>query len=463
MLRIGGQRIPTKILVLVVSEAVLIICGLAMATWLRFLSSHWEYAGGHTVMRFLVVVFICILALYFNDLYDLQSMNSKARLFVALLQALGIACIALSLIYYIAPDLSLGRGIAALAVPTIVSLVFAWRWLLEIEGFFFLRSPDKVLIVGTGLTGIELTREICARPELNLKVLGFLDEKGENIGMSLVNPGIVGGISDLADYVKAKGINRVVMSLREKRGLMPYSELLRLKFAGVSVEDAHTVFERISGRIPLERLSPSWLIFSDGFSKSRLLLATKRGIDIIASLVGILLTLPIMAAVALAILLESGKPIFFRQNRVGLNGEVFQILKFRSMRHDSEKGGPSWATEGDSRITPVGGVIRKYRFDELPQFFNILHGEMSLVGPRPEQPYFCEMLHEQLPFFAQRHTVRPGVTGWAQVKYQYGSTVEDAKRKLELDLFYIKHLAVSLDLAIIFETIKVVLLGKGAK
>jgi len=463
MLKIGGQRIPTKILVLVVSEALLIIFGLAFATWLRFLSSHWEYAGGHTIARFLVVVLICILALYFNDLYDLQSMNSKARLFVALLQALGIACIALSLIYYTAPDLSLGRGIAALAVPTIVSLVFAWRWVLEIEGFFFLRSPDRVLIVGTGPTGIELTREICARPELNLKVLGFLDEKGENIGMSLVNPGIVGGMNDLAAFVKEKGINRVVMSLKEKRGMMPYSELLRLKFAGVSVEDAHTVFERISGRIPLERLSPSWLIFSDGFSKSRLLLATKRAIDIIASLIGILLTLPIMGAVALAILLESGKPILFRQKRVGLNGEVFEILKFRSMRQDSEQGGPSWAADKDSRITRVGGFIRKYRFDELPQFFNILHGEMSLVGPRPEQPYFCEMLESQLPFFAQRHTVRPGVTGWAQVKYQYGSTVEDAKRKLELDLFYIKHLAVSLDLAIIFETIKVVLLGKGAK
>jgi sugar transferase (PEP-CTERM system associated) len=254
-----------------------------------------------------------------------------------------------------------------------------------------------------------------------------------------------------------------VMSLKEKRGLMPYSELLRLKFSGVSVEDAHTVFERISGRIPLERLSPSWLIFSDGFSKSRFLLATKRAIDIVASLVGILLTLPIMGAVALAILIESGRPVLFRQKRVGVNGEVFQIMKFRSMWQDSEKGGPSWAADGDSRITPVGNIIRKYRFDELPQFFNILHGEMSLVGPRPEQPYFCELLEEQLPFFAQRHTVRPGVTGWAQVKYQYGSSVEDAKRKLELDLFYIKHLSVSLDLAIIFETIKVVLLGKGAK
>lgn len=463
MFKIGGQKIPTKILVLLISEGLLIMLGLAAATWMRFLSVHLEYAGTHTVARFMVVVFVCILALYYNDLYDLQSMNSKARLLVALLQALGVACIALAVIYYIAPNLSLGRGIAALSVPTIVSLVFSWRWLLESKGFFFLRSPERLLILGTGSTGIDLTREICSRPDLNLKVLGFLDEKGENIGKSLVNPGIVGGLDDLETLVRQRNVDRVVMSLKEKRGLMPYRELLRLRFAGVVVEDAHTVFERISGRIALERLSPSWLIFSDGFRKSGFVLAIKRGIDVMASLVGIALSLPVMALVAVAILVETGRPVLFRQKRVGLNGELIEILKFRSMRQDSEKGGPSWAADGDSRITRVGAFIRKYRLDELPQFFNILEGEMSLVGPRPEQPYFCEMLEAQVPFFAHRHTVRPGVTGWAQIKYQYGASIEDAKRKLELDLFYIKHLSVSLDLAIIFETVKVILLGKGAK
>src|SRR6185437_7555728 len=290
--------VPTKTLVLLMSESLLIVLGLALATAMRFASSRWEYAGGNPVVRFLIVVLMCEFALYYNDLYDVEVMKSRARLLIGLLQALGVACIGLAMIYYIAPGISLGRGIAAFAIPTIMTLIFGWRVLLDSKGFFFLRSPERVLIVGTGATGIALTREICSRPDLNLKVLGFLDEKGENIGMSLVNPGIVGGISDLADFVKAKGINRVVMSLKEKRGLMPYSELLRLKFAGVSVEDAHTVFERISGRIPLERLSPSWLIFSDGFSKSRFLLATKRAIDIVASLVGILLTLPIMGAVA---------------------------------------------------------------------------------------------------------------------------------------------------------------------
>jgi exopolysaccharide biosynthesis polyprenyl glycosylphosphotransferase len=185
--------------------------------------------------------------------------------------------------------------------------------------------------------------------------------------------------------------------------------------------------------------------------------------DIAAALVAITLTLPIMAFVAAAILIESGAPVLFRQKRVGLDGQQFEILKFRSMRQDAEKSGPSWAADCDNRITRVGAFIRKYRLDELPQFFNILHGSMSLVGPRPEQPYFCEMLESNLDFFSQRHTVRPGITGWAQIKYQYGSTVEDAKRKLELDLFYIKHLSISLDVVIVFETVKVIFLGKGAK
>jgi sugar transferase (PEP-CTERM system associated) len=463
MLKIGGQRVPTKTLVLLASESLLIILGLALATTVRFASSRWEYAGGHTIARFFIVVLMCEFALYYNDFYDIEVMKSRAKLIIGLLQALGIACIGLALVYYLAPGVSLGRGIAALAVPTIMTFIFAWRLLLDAKGFFFLRSPERVLIVGTGSTGISLTREICDRPDLHLKVLGFLDEKGENIGMSLVNPGIIGGLGELETLVREKNIDRVVLSLKEQRGRMPYRELLRLKFAGVIVEDAHTVFERISGRIALEKLSPSWLIFNDGFRKSNFLRAAKRTVDIIAAVVAITLALPIMALVAVAILIESGRPVLFRQQRVGLNGENFEILKFRSMRQDAEKGGPSWATDGDNRITRVGAFIRKYRFDELPQFFNILNGTMSLVGPRPEQPYFCEMLETSLDFFAQRHTVRPGVTGWAQIKYQYGSTVEDAKRKLELDLFYIKHLSISLDVAIIFETVKVILLGKGAK
>ncbi len=463
MLKIGGQKIPTSTVMLLISESFLIALGLGLATGLRFMSSRWDYAGEHTVPRFMVVVLICVLALYYNDLYDLQVTNSRARLLTGLLQALGAASIALALLYYLAPGLSLGRGIAALALPTIVTLIFGWRMLLNSKGVLALRRPERLLVVGTGPTGITLTREICSRPELNLKVLGFLDEKGEDIGKRLVNPGIIGGVNELEKLVKSENVNCVVLSLAEQRGLMPYPVLLRLKFAGVAVEDAHTMFERISGRIALERLPPSWLIFSDGFKKSGLLFAAKRLMDVAGAALATVITLPVMGAVAAAILLESGRPVLFRQQRTGLGGVPFAILKFRSMRQGSEKAGPSWAADGDRRVTRVGAVIRKYRLDELPQFFNILRGEMSLVGPRPEQPYFCDLLEASLPLFAQRHTVRPGLTGWAQIKYRYGASIEDAKRKLELDLFYIKHLSIALDLAVIFETVKVILLGKGAK
>jgi FlaA1/EpsC-like NDP-sugar epimerase len=276
MLKIGGQRIPIKTLVLLTSESLLIIFGLALATTMRFASSRWEYAGANTIARFVIVVLMCGFALYYNDLYDIEVIKSRARLLIGLLQALGVACMGLALLYHLVPGASLGRGIAALAVPTIMTFIFAWRVLLDNKGFFFLPMPERVLIVGTGSTGISLTREICSRPDLNLKVLGFLDEKGENIGMPLVNPGIIGGLVDLEALVREKNIDRVVLSLKEQRGHMPYRELLRLKFAGVTVEDAHTVFERISGRIALERLSPSWLIFHDGFGKSKFLLAAKR-------------------------------------------------------------------------------------------------------------------------------------------------------------------------------------------
>jgi sugar transferase (PEP-CTERM system associated) len=324
-------------------------------------------------------------------------------------------------------------------------------------------ASERMLIMGTGPTGISLTRDILARPELKLKVVGFLDEKGENIGKSLVNPGIIGATADVEAIVQRENIDHVVLSLRERRGYMPVRQLLHLKFAGVRVEDAHSYFERITGRIVLEYLSPSWLILSDGFRKSVALVRSKRIIDIVLSLAALTLCLPIFLIVAIAIWLESGSPILFRQERTGFAGRPFRILKFRSMYNDAEKEGPQWAAKDDGRITRVGRKIRKYRVDELPQVINVLRGEMSLVGPRPERPEFVSMLEEQIPYYGLRHSVRPGITGWAQVKYQYGGSIDEAKTKLEYDLFYIKHLSIMLDFATIFETAKVMISGRGAK
>jgi len=465
MLRIGGQRIPSQTLLLVVSDAVLVALGLLVGVFLRFLD--FSLAGdylhrSHTFGRFTLVVIICGLSLYFYDLYSPSVLNRRVELFVRILQALGTACLGLAILYYFDPDRSLGRGIAVLAAPSILILTLGWRLYLSATGWL-LRDPERVLLVGTGQAGISLVREVVARPELHMRVVGFLDEKGENIGKSLVNPGIIGAVSDVETIARQQHIDRVILSLAERRGKTPVPGLLQLKFAGVAVEDAHSFHERTSGRIPLEHLAPSWLILSEGFSKSPVLLACKRGVDLIASTIALILALPVMGLIALAILIESGRPILFRQQRTGLLGRSFEILKFRSMYQNAEANGPVWAVDDDRRITRVGRIIRKFRVDELPQLFNVFRGEMSLVGPRPERPVFCQMLEQQIPYYALRHSVRPGITGWAQIKYQYGASVEETKTKLEYDLFYVKHISILLDLAVLFETMKVVIYGRGAR
>jgi sugar transferase (PEP-CTERM system associated) len=465
MLKIGGQKIPATTVVLVVSDASLVIVGLLLAIVVRLHDAHFTLAYlklSDMPLRFGWVLLTCGVALYYNDLYASQVVNRRSELFVHLLQAVGTAWVILAILYYIVPDHSFGRGIAALAAPTILVLLLSWRLIL-LETHFLLPRAQRVLVVGTGPVGISLVREIIRRPELQLKVVGFLDEKGENIGKSLVNPGIIGAASDLEEITAREKIDRIVLSLKERRGQTPVRELLHLKFAGVTIEDAHSVSEQIDGRISLEHLSPSWMILSEGFRKSPWLLAAKRAQDILASLFLLIVTLPVMLLVALAIWVESGGPIFFRQERTGLAGRTFEILKFRSMNQDAEKQGPKWATDGDNRVTRVGGFIRKFRLDELPQVMNVLRGEMSFVGPRPERPIFCRMLEEETPFYILRNSVRPGITGWAQVKYEYGASIEQAKTKLEYDLFYIKHLSLTLDLAILFETAKVVLWRRGAK
>jgi sugar transferase (PEP-CTERM system associated) len=467
MLKIGGQRVPTPLLFLLAIDCILIGIGLVIAASVRFSIHNYGSAilylsSWQTSFRFFLIILVCEVSLYFHDLYDFPLITSLSEVLIRLLQAFGVACVALAVCYFISPDIGLGRGSAALAAPLIVGLTFGWRilWLRHCQE---LGSTERMLILGTGSAGIQLTRDILSRPELRVRVLGFLDEKGENIGKSLVNPGIIGGAMDMESIVRDQGITRIVISLADRRGHMPVRQLLHLKFAGVRIEEAHSVLERMTGRIVLENLSPSWLILSEGFGKSILVIWAKRGLDVLVSLAALLLCLPLFALVAIATWLESGSPILFRQERTGLRGRPFNMLKFRSMHNDAEKEGPRWAAAADSRITRVGRWIRKYRIDELPQVINVLRGEMSIVGPRPERPHFVAMLEDQISFYGLRHSVRPGITGWAQVRYQYGASVEETKTKLEYDLFYIKHLSIMLDLVILFETLKVILSGRGAK
>jgi sugar transferase (PEP-CTERM system associated) len=463
MPRIGGQTVPKRLLLLVLVDSVSIAIALSAAMYFRSSEAGWAVDFNFlTLARFALVIVVCELTLYFNDLYVFEVVRRRSTLTTHLVNALGITCLILAVLYYVAPSLQLGRGITLFAAPMILALILSWRLSLHASGLLA-RGSERVLIVGTANTGVTLAREILAHPEYNLRVIGFLDERRDNLGQTIADCAILGSVSQLEEVAAREKINHVVISLADRRGTTPARALMRLKFSGVQVDDAHSLFERLLGTIVVDNLSPSWLILSDGFRKSSILMAGKRILDLFFAALLLLLLSPIILLAALAIYLDSGVPILFRQTRVGQGGRPFEILKFRSMRADAEASGPQWAANSDARVTRVGKFLRTYRLDEIPQLFNVLRGDMSLVGPRPERPEFTEMLEQKISFFGLRHTVPPGLTGWAQIKYPYGASVEDSKRKLELDLFYIKHLAISLDLAIIFETAKVVLLGRGAK
>ena len=269
---------------------------------------------------------------------------------------------------------------------------------------------------------------------------------------------------NLMDVARKLRVDEVIVAVRERRGgVLSLRELLDCKLAGLRIRDLSSFFECVQGQIRLDSLRASWLIYGDGFRQGWLRTFVKRCFDLVVALLLLLVFMPIMIVTAVLILLEDGAPIFYAQERVGLGGRVFRVVKFRSMRRDAERDGkPRWASANDDRVTRIGKVIRKLRIDELPQLFNVLRGDMSLVGPRPERPFFVEQLTEQIPFYAVRHCVKPGVTGWAQVRYQYGASVDDAAEKLQYDLYYVKNHTLVLDTLVLFETVRVVLTGEGA-
>jgi sugar transferase (PEP-CTERM system associated) len=302
------------------------------------------------------------------------------------------------------------------------------------------------------------------RYELGVEIVGFIDPDPARVGAPILNPGVIGTLEDIPSIVRARSVDRVVVSLADARGKLPMDKLLEMKLDGVSFDHLASVYEEYTGKIAVENLRPSWLIFSPGFRKSRVVSASKRSLDIFVAGVGLVIAAPVMALVALAIRLTSRGAVLYHQQRVGLHGRIFTLHKFRSMQENAEATtGPVWASKsGDSRVTAVGLLLRRARLDELPQLWNVLNGDMSFVGPRPERPEFVTELTRQIPFYGQRHIVRPGLTGWAQVRYTYGASVEDALQKLQYDLFYIKNLSVALDLFIMLNTVKTVLRQKGA-
>ncbi len=462
MASIGGQTIPRRTLLVILSEGLLTSFALLLA--MGFMtppsSSVWHsLAHSSAFRRLLVALAICMLSFYYNDLYDLQVLQSMSRTGVKLARGLGCAMFGIALVCYLYPSLSPGQGVAAIAAPAIMLLLVSSRAALQSTAKHA-RGAERILLVGSGVLGRKVISELQNRYDFNCSVVGLLTEGDDSAADVLTLPNL-GSIADLERVCQKHQVARIVLSMRERRGGMPVRELMRLKFQGIQVDDPYSLYERVTGRIVVENLSPSFFIFSDGFKSSQAVRWTKRTFDVCVALAGLILAAPLMCMVAAAIVIEDRGPVFYCQNRVGLNRRTFRIFKFRSMRTSPAGVTPSWTSDGDSRITRVGKYLRLFRLDELPQFLNVLRGEMSLVGPRPEQPYFCTLLDEKIPYFNYRHSVRPGITGWAQIKYGYGATTEDALRKLELDLFYIKHLSIALDAAVLFETVKVVLFGRG--
>ena len=432
-------------------ETVLISGSMALAA--SFHGGFNSPSIGTMLWKIAAVTALCELCFYYNDLYDLTV--------VRLLQAAGAATIVLAAACVVFPTLLLDPSTFVTALGVFVVAVVTWRLAFN----RLAHGPhleERLLIVGTGLTARTLAQQIGRQQDFAYRLIGFVEESDET---SMIRQhDVLGTAEDIDRIVATRHVDRIVVGLSDRRGRLPIEQLLRAKMSGVRVEDATTTYERLTGKILLDGLKPSWLIFSDGFRASRITRFVKRMLDLSLSIILAIVSLPFMALTALAIRLDSPGPLLYSQERVGENGAVFKIFKFRSMRRDAELAGkPVWARDNDDRITRTGRFIRTTRLDELPQLWNIMRGDMSFVGPRPERPFFVDQLAKEIPFYLQRHSVKPGLTGWAQVKYQYGSTVEDAMEKLRYDLYYIKHLSIIFDLTIVLDTVKVILFGKGAK
>ena len=463
-MRVFNRHVSAREVTVFTFEVMLISGSVALAAQIHGIG------GSEAILwKIALVTVVCQLCFYYNELYNLTIVQSSRELVVRLLQATGAAASVLAAACLAVPSIILDPGTFVTALGVFVLAVLTWRLTFN----RFANDPrldERILILGTGRAARLLARQMGAQQDFAYRFVGFVDERDNESGTEArdrdeaVPPvHVLGRAHDIGRLVLEHRVNRIVVSLSDRRGHLPIEQLLRAKLSGVRVEDATTTYERLTGKILIDDLKPSWLIFSDGFRASHLTRVVKRMLDLALSIIGVVLAAPMMILTAIAVRLDSPGSVLYSQERVGENGHVFRLYKFRSMRVDAEHGTPVWAHDNDGRATRVGRFIRLTRLDELPQLWNVMRGDMSFVGPRPERPYFVEQLAAVVPFYVQRHAVKPGVTGWAQVKYRYGSSIDDATEKLRYDLYYIKHLSVVFDLTIVIDTVKVILSRKGAQ
>jgi sugar transferase (PEP-CTERM system associated) len=462
-LTIHNQYIPLRKVLFFFTETVLLIGMVFTSVFLRFLGNLSDYASVDNLFwkaLFLSGVFQVVL--YYFNLYDFHYFQIRLELIIRWVQSLGASSVILAAVYYLFPDLLIGRGIFFISLVFIAWSTISWRLFYN----YLIKSThmdQRVLIVGVGELAQNIARVIIDRKDTGFSVIGFITPRADQVGEKLVNPSVIGDFCQIIDCVKSRKIDRIIVALDDRRGCFPGEQLLFCKLQGTLVQEGIAFFENLTGRMQVEHLNPSFLIFSEGFRKTKITLTLKRMKGLVVSSLGMILSLPLIILISLLIKMDSEGPLFYRQERIGEYGRRFKLLKFRTMIENAEANGAVWAQRNDPRITRVGRWLRKTRLDEIPQMINVLKGDMAFVGPRPERPEFVEQLRKVIPFYDQRHSVRPGITGWAQVRYPYGATKEDALEKLKYDLFYIKNMTIFFDMVIIFETIRVVLFARGGR
>jgi sugar transferase (PEP-CTERM system associated) len=458
MIRLFNVYYPTRTIVLLLCEALIISGSFLIATLVvvgpdTYLVLNYEYGA----LKILALTVLTLLTSYYFDLYEPQRISSRWEIYFRLLLVLGFLSFLLSAVTYVFPAADIARSVLVLGLTFLTISLVAWRsayqWIIGRKMFL-----ERVYILGNGERAQIVAETLRTRKDAGMEVVDWDDTPIEKQDRRQAFGAVLGKFLG-----PNPPVDRVIIALEDRRGELPVRELLKLRFNGIVVEDSSTLLERLTGKLYLNSLNPSSFIFSEGFRIKPSQQIARRIVSTLTALVGLLILLPFFPFIVLMVRLSSPGPIFFHQTRVGMNGKNFKVHKFRTMRTDAEATGAKWATKNDPRVTKVGMFMRKTRLDELPQLWNVLIGDMGFVGPRPERPEFVPMLVEQIPYFELRHMIRPGLTGWAQVRFGYGATMAEAREKLEFDLYYIKHMALGLDLLIMFETVKTIIRRQGAQ
>jgi sugar transferase (PEP-CTERM system associated) len=457
LIRLFNVYYPVRTLVLLIGEALIIWTSFLLGAVYELREDSYlvlNVEGGY--IKIFAVTALVLLCSHWLDLYDTARLNTKGELYFRLLMVPGVLAFILAGVSYVRPNYLLGNGSSAVGLLILTVALFGWRigftWLVQLPILV-----ERVYVLGAGERAQRVVQGLRQNPEIGVEIASWTGKLEGAVTRESV-------ATHLMEVVEKQKVHRVIVATSDRRGTIPMKELLELRMRGVKIEEATTWLEKISGKIEVENLYPSWLVFGEGFRRSSTFIAVRRTLSIVISLIGLILSLPLLPFIMLAVRLDSPGPVFYTQTRVGKAGRTFKVVKFRTMRQDAEaKSGPKWAGDNDPRVTSVGKFLRSSRLDEIPQLWCVLKGDMAFVGPRPERPEFIEWLSKEIPYYNVRHMVRPGLTGWAQIKYKYGSTVQDSREKLQYDLFYIKNASIGLDLLIMFQTVKTVLLRRGAQ